>query len=150
MFIWTDEAIQCVKDLWGKQSAGEIAGIIGHPSRSAVCGKANRLGLSRIHKQKARATPFRKPRVQRFREVKPLFEELRDNPPTVDDSKLAAELFAHPSELQGRTLMDLTLDTCRWPLWGDVISDQYCGSKPLDGCPYCGFHSRIAYRRRGQ
>jgi GcrA cell cycle regulator len=140
MFEWTDEAIQCVKDLWGKQSAGEIAGIIGHPSRSAVCGKANRLGLSHIHKQKARATPFRKP----------------------PDWKPPSKVYATPQEQQllhdalrrsvkvispnPCTLMDLTSETCRWPLWSNELSDQYCGSKPLDGCPYCGFHSRIAYQ----
>jgi len=121
-FEWTDEKIQTVKDLWGKQSANEIAGIIGHPSRNAVCGKAHRLGLSNGHK----------PATQEELKAEVLIDDLGQVWP------------------EGISLMELTSETCRFPLWGGVISDQYCGAKSIEGCPYCGFHSRIAYQRRGQ
>jgi GcrA cell cycle regulator len=148
MFIWTDEAIQTVKDLWGRKSSGEIAGIIGHLSRSAVCGKANRLGLAKVGQPKARATPFRKPRVQRFREVPPS----RFAEDTVRVEPMQCEhifdWMKHISPApQGCSLMDLTHETCRWPLWDDVVSDEYCGAKPVDGSSYCPVHSKKAWRR---
>ena len=44
---WTDEKVNKLKDLWGKdQTASQIAEIIGGVSRNAVIGKAHRLNLS--------------------------------------------------------------------------------------------------------
>ena len=66
----------------------------------------------------------------------------------------AAPVAPPPSELvvQGRargirTVMDLTRDTCRWPV-GDVGDPDFffCGIEPLTGLPYCAYHSRVAYQ----
>ena len=114
--MWTDVNTQILRDLWGAHSAAYIAGVIGAPSRNSVLGKAHRLGLSQKRTPKARATPFRKPRVQRFREIMPV--EHHD--------QHVVDFFAHweAKPVPGScTLMDLSLDTCRWPLWGDVVSD---------------------------
>jgi GcrA cell cycle regulator len=48
---------------------------------------------------------------------------------------------------QRRTLLELTEDTCRWPI-GDPASPEFffCGGKPLTSLPYCGYHSRVAYQ----
>jgi GcrA cell cycle regulator len=48
---------------------------------------------------------------------------------------------------QRRTLLELTADTCRWPI-GDPASPDFffCGGKPLTGLPYCSYHSRVAYQ----
>ena len=44
---WTEEKVQKLKDLWGKdKTASQIAEIIGGISRNAVIGKAHRLNLS--------------------------------------------------------------------------------------------------------
>ena len=44
---WTDEKVQKLRDLWGKdKTASQIAEIIGGISRNAVIGKAHRLNLS--------------------------------------------------------------------------------------------------------
>ena len=44
-------------------------------------------------------------------------------------------------------LLDLTADTCRWPV-GDPGDRKFafCGAKPLVGYPYCVGHCLIAYR----
>jgi GcrA cell cycle regulator len=154
MFEWTGVNEQVLRDLWGEYSSSYIAGVIGAPSRNSVLGKAHRLGLSekRSGTPKSRSTPFRKPRVQRFREVPPS----RFAEDTVRVEPMQCEhifdWMKHISPApQGCSLMDLTHETCRFPLWGDVVSDQYCGAKPLEGLPYCGAHTRISYqpRRRG-
>ena len=48
---------------------------------------------------------------------------------------------------QRRTLLELNEDTCRWPI-GDPATPEFffCGGKPLDGLPYCSYHSRVAYQ----
>lgn len=46
MTTWTDDRIDALKRLWAEgKSASEIAGQLDGPSRNAVIGKAQRLGL---------------------------------------------------------------------------------------------------------
>jgi GcrA cell cycle regulator len=48
---------------------------------------------------------------------------------------------------QRRTLLELTEETCRWPI-GDPGSTDffYCGGQTVTGLPYCAYHSRVAYQ----
>ena len=48
---------------------------------------------------------------------------------------------------QRRTLLELTEDTCHWPV-GDPGNPEFffCGGKSISGLPYCAHHSRIAYQ----
>jgi GcrA cell cycle regulator len=48
---------------------------------------------------------------------------------------------------QRRTLLELTEQTCRWPI-GDPGSGDFffCGGNPIGGLPYCAYHSRVAYQ----
>jgi len=174
MFEWTGVNMQILRDLWGKHSSSYIAGVIGNPSRNSVLGKAHRLGLMekkqkrlwtqpRVHSSATpRRTPFRKPRVQRFREVLPMPSETMEA--KAGDTAAAVEMGVGLPEGALRTLvvgdtdgkepskhkctlMALTSETCRWPLWGEVVSDQYCGAKPIVGSSYCPVHSKKAWRR---
>ena len=45
------------------------------------------------------------------------------------------------------TLLELNEGKCRWPI-GDPGSTEFffCGGKPLESLPYCGYHSRLAYQ----
>ena len=43
---WTEEKVSKLKELWGKNTASQIAEILGGVSRNAVIGKAHRLNLS--------------------------------------------------------------------------------------------------------
>jgi GcrA cell cycle regulator len=48
---------------------------------------------------------------------------------------------------QRRTLLELTEETCRWPIGDPATQDFYfCGGKTVTGVPYCGYHCRIAYQ----
>ena len=48
---------------------------------------------------------------------------------------------------QRRTILELTEDTCRWPIGDPGTSDFYfCGGNASSGLPYCAFHSRVAYQ----
>jgi GcrA cell cycle regulator len=58
---WTDERVERLKVLWvqGEFSASQIANLLGDVTRSAVIGKAHRLGLA----EKTVGAPRRTPRV---------------------------------------------------------------------------------------
>ena len=52
--------------------------------------------------------------------------------------------------VEGITLLDLTLLSCRWPIGNprDLTTFRYCGeAAPCDGS-YCKRHARLAYLRR--
>jgi len=45
------------------------------------------------------------------------------------------------------SILELNECTCRWPIGDPSAADFFfCGGKTLDGLPYCGYHSRIAYQ----
>jgi GcrA cell cycle regulator len=148
---WTDERVELLKKLWADGlSASQIAGELGGITRNAVIGKVHRLGLSGRAKSPSSSAPrVRKPRSHMLRVSRP---SMRGN------SALALaydlEPLAEPELIdnvipigQRRTLLELTEDTCRWPI-GDPASPEFffCGGKPLTGLPYCGHHSRVAYQ----
>src|ERR1700722_11688922 len=45
------------------------------------------------------------------------------------------------------SLLELNDSKCRWPI-GDPGSVEFffCGGMPIDGLPYCSYHSRVAYQ----
>ena len=48
---------------------------------------------------------------------------------------------------QRRTLLELTEDTCRWPIGDPGSADFFfCGGQPVTSLPYCAYHSRVAYQ----
>jgi GcrA cell cycle regulator len=48
---------------------------------------------------------------------------------------------------QRRTLLELTEDTCRWPIGDPGQPDFFfCGGPAVTGLPYCAYHSRVAYQ----
>lgn len=105
-----------------------------HVSRSAVCGKIFRLGLS---------NPMSNPRPQKARGPrKPSVWKPRPRPapepvPIVEDDLIPLE--------QRRSLLELNNHTCRWPcgMPGEAMF-FFCGSLTADlnaGFPYCTAHA---------
>jgi GcrA cell cycle regulator len=148
---WTDERVELLKKLWADGlSASQIAGELGGITRNAVIGKVHRLGLSGRAKSPSSSMPrARKPRSHMMRVGR---ASMRGNTALA----LAFEMEQEPEpELieniipigQRRTLLELNEDTCRWPI-GDPASPEFffCGGKPLNGVPYCNYHSRAAYQ----
>jgi GcrA cell cycle regulator len=148
---WTDERVELLKKLWQDGlSASQIAAELGGITRNAVIGKVHRLGLSGRAKSPSSSAPrARKPRSHMMRVPRTMS---RGNTALA----LAYEMEPEPEpELieniipigQRRTLLELTDATCRWPI-GDPASSEFffCGGAPLNGLPYCSYHSRVAYQ----
>jgi GcrA cell cycle regulator len=48
---------------------------------------------------------------------------------------------------QRRTLLELTEETCRWPIGDPGQADFFfCGGRTITSLPYCAYHSRVAYQ----
>ncbi len=158
--VWSDERTDLLKKLWTDGlSASQIAGELGGITRNAVIGKVHRLGLSGRAKSPSSAPRVRKPRTHMMRARAQT--TVRGNTALA----LAFEMEQEPEpELieniipvgQRRTLLELSADTCRWPI-GDPASAEFffCGGKPLPGyigegtgskIPYCSYHCRVAYQ----
>ena len=47
------------------------------------------------------------------------------------------------------SILDLSGDSCRWPMDGEGATTRYCGvlEASMPGRPYCSMHRRMAYHR---
>lgn len=157
---WTDERVDALKKLWGDGlSASQIAAEMGGGlTRNAVISKVHRIGLS------GRAKGHDDGRSQKARKARNggVQSARRSYRKKITEAALAGE--SPQFETDGTTdnldefdlnipagqrcaLLDLTEDTCRWPV-GDPLSPDFffCGGKSVPGVPYCAYHSRIAYQ----
>lgn len=142
---WTDEKIAHLKHRWSVlgESAGKIAAALG-VSRSAVCGKAFRLGISHgLSPASSRATIVKVPRPKRER---------------ILPAKKIAQLRSLPAEplpppkiedVATVTFDNLTEAHCKWPVYFPSGKTGYCGGKRVPLLPYCDGHCRRAYINYG-
>jgi len=150
---WTDERVEMLKKLWADGlSASQIAAELGGITRNAVIGKVHRLGLSGRAKSPSSAAPRpRKPRAHSHM--------LRVSRPSMRGNTALAHAYEfdvepEPALLdnviplgQRRTLLELTEETCRWPIGDPAQPDFFfCGGQAITGLPYCAYHSRVAYQ----
>ncbi len=113
---WTPEKIKLLKKLWQKGKSTVEIGRELGMSKNAVVGKVHRLELS------ARPSPIKK-------QTNPQKPEK----PVENEKKVV-------------TLMDLKMNSCRWPI-GELKDDDFhfCGKECQTGKPYCPEHCKIAY-----
>jgi GcrA cell cycle regulator len=167
--MWTDEAIDTLRRLAHEgRSASSIAAALGAPSRNAVIGKANRIGIklggancpARAGVERPRRAiprseshpggwilPRRTPipsseSISGERAVAPAFPRERESK--------ASWIFADAEvgEMRRVGLVDLEeVNCCRWPI-GDPTDEDfaYCGLETAKGRSYCAGHCRMAYR----
>jgi len=150
---WTDERVEILKRRWAEGlSASQIAAELGGITRNAVIGKVHRLGLSGRAKSPSSAAPRpRKPRAHS--------QMLRVSRPTVRGNTALAHAYEYDTEPepelidniiplgQRRSLLELTEETCRWPIGDPGSADFFfCGGQTLTSLPYCAYHSRVAYQ----
>ena len=148
---WTDERVELLKKLWSDGlSASQIAAELGGITRNAVIGKAHRLGLSGRAKSASSAAP--RPRKARSPMMRIGRASIRGNTALAHayemEAEAAPELIDNVIPIgQRRTILELTEQTCRWPV-GDPGSTEFffCGGNTLGGLPYCAYHSRVAYQ----
>ena len=148
---WTDERVELLKKLWADGlSASRIAAELGGVSRNSVIGKVHRLGLS----GRAKSTSTGAPRPRKARSP----SMMRIGRASIRGNTALAHAYeveeAEPELLdniipigQRCTLLELNESKCRWPI-GDPGSTEFyfCGGAPVDGLPYCTYHSRVAYQ----
>ena len=140
---WTDEKVQKLRDLWGKdKTASQIAEIIGGISRNAVIGKAHRLNLSA--KIKTRNS------IQKYEnngdgEKIPSQKKIRK-------SRFKSLLLDNNFEpAKNLSLEELTDKTCKY-MEGhpDEPSSSFCGRKTVDKYSYCPLHLMIIFQPKGK
>ncbi len=158
---WSHDRTELLKKLWADGlSASQIAGELGGITRNAVIGKVHRLGLS--GRLKATSTPRqRKPRPHLIRQERQApagttalslayANPEEDAPPVIEQYDSTIPLG------QRRTLLELSPETCRWPI-GDPCESEFffCGGRPIQGkfepgkstcIPYCVHHCIVAYQ----
>jgi GcrA cell cycle regulator len=152
--MWTEATIESLRQLAleGK-SASLIAVALGAPSRNAVIGKANRLGIKLTGNAHRSAT--RTPRAAARRPRRPTIARTdsalwkRAVVPAVSRERTPTWLFAEAEvgEMLRVGLEDIQEGACRWPL-GDPTSEDfvYCGVQTAKGRSYCAGHCRVAYK----
>ena len=139
---WTDERVESLKKLWGEGlSASQIAAELGGITRNAVIGKVHRLGLSGRAKSPSASAP--RPRKARAHAHTHM---MRVSRPAVRGNTALAHAYDFEPEPepelvdnviplgQRRTILELTEDTCRWPI-GDPGSTEFffCGGQAGTG-----------------
>ncbi len=153
--LWTEEAIEVLKTLALQgRSARAIAEALGAPSRSAVIGKANRVGIKLNGGSPAGADRPRAASVPRDRAV------CERGPRAVSSRRAAVPALpreprrpqwvfaeAEVGDMLRLGLEEIAEANCRWPL-GDPLSEDfaYCGLPPARGRSYCAGHCRLAYQ----
>lgn len=168
VFDWTQESVDILKRLWAQgYAASQIAGELGGGcTRSAVCGKVHRLGLS------GRLVTTRAPRPKgadggaavRSRKRKPVERYVAPGPKVLpkrdqrDEFGLASDGIVdivedHEIPLeQRRTVLTREYGECAWPVGDPASPDFYmCGAQTArrsDGerMPYCPHHCARAFQ----
>lgn len=152
---WTDDRVELLKKLWADGlSASQIAAELGGISRNSVIGKVHRLGLAGRAKSPAAAMPRqRKPRSPGAM--------MRITRSAIRGNTALAALHAFEQDFEPQpevsenvipigqrcTLLELAEGKCRWPIGDPSAPDFFfCGGPTIEGLPYCGYHSRIAYQ----
>jgi GcrA cell cycle regulator len=149
---WNDERVELLKKLWNDGlSASQIAAELGGITRNAVIGKVHRLGLSGRAKSPSSTVPRpRKPRAPSH--ILRIGRSTRGNTALAPiyelDIEPEPELIENIIPIGQRcNLLELNEEKCRWPI-GDPGTPEFffCGGRSIEGLPYCGYHSRVAYQ----
>tara|TARA_B100000575_G_scaffold285062_1_gene279880 strand:+ start:219 stop:710 length:492 start_codon:yes stop_codon:yes gene_type:complete len=140
---WTEEKVEKLKELWGKNTASQIAEIIGGVSRNAVIGKANRLKLSA--KIKTRATTSNN-------EFRNSYDQGNVKIRKVRKSKFKSLIIEKDFEPENpKQLEELDENSCKWPIGHpDEKFFYFCGRSSLKDFSYCKLHLLYAYQPKGK
>ena len=150
--MWTDEAIEVLRRLALEgRSASVIAQALGAASRSAVIGKAYRIGVKLNGDGRAGARG-EKPAGERS--SAPIVtgdpRVVPGSRPRVREKRKAIRslLEREVGEMRRVRFEEIREFACRWPLGepGSGGEVAYCGLESAKGRSYCPGHCRIAYR----
>ncbi len=172
--MWTEQTVETLKKFaFEGRSAAWIAAALGAPSRNAVIGKANRIGikLNGIGVPSGRGAPEPPPQIPWGQKRTPSIEgeqrreraspavipwgrpapraQRRDAilPPETMRARRWTYAEAEVGEMRRVGFSDIGEVECRWPI-GDPTQEDfaYCGLPIARGRAYCAGHCRLAYR----
>lgn len=146
-FIWSDERVQKLRDLWNDGlSASQIAARLGGVSRNGVIGKAHRIGLGTHSLAHAPDKPrLQKQKPEQF--VRP--KKVNVTPPPPPKPVKVAPPAPQPVITVQKpkpfmtTLLDLQCDECKWPM-NDGGPFLFCGHPQHAGGAYCEYHHLVS------
>ena len=140
---WTEEKVNKLKELWGKEkTASQIAEIIGGVSRNAVIGKAHRLNLSSKIKQKS-------PNQTNKNFVKNQNSQIHLKGKRGRFKSLLLDKNFEPAK--NLTLEELTEDTCKYMEGNPNEKDaSFCGRKNVEKFSYCPLHLMVVFQPKGK
>jgi GcrA cell cycle regulator len=156
---WTKARTRYLRRRWAQGArVRDIAAELGHGiTPNAVIAKIHRLGIADL--SPFGGAPGRRYAAKTIRRVDkvasgyraaywyrkgPLPAWVVSAKPYVEDARLDANI----PRRRRRALLELTDDTCRWPV-GDPGSARFffCGARAAHNKPYCAEHCARAYRR---
>ena len=144
--LWSDERVALLERLWREGVTASAIGVqLGGISRSAVLGKINRLRrrASRLAPSATRqfSTTGERPSL-----YSPQTSPARRRGNNGGDRSESAYAAAKACR---KRLLELTNDSCRWPLGNSATARFFfCGAPEANlecGIPYCQSHMRRAY-----
>lgn len=163
MSRWTTDLKEKITALWAQGlSASQIAAELGDGlTRNAVIGKVHRLGLPgrgnpSIPRERRAPSQPRAPRASRA--APPIASHARAEEKRAEAKVFAEQMIAEDASApltagrsKGVTLLQLTDETCRFPLGDPQMPGFYfCGAKPIEGSPYCLCHTALAFQPPGE
>ncbi len=135
---WTPDRIEILRTMATDGRSASEAGVELGITRNAVLGKANRNGIRF-------ASAHHGPRKPRQRAKAKISHPIAPQPDPIPASP--------PAPARACSLLELTNETCRYPIAPEGEPYVACGALDADmsdGMPYCRVHARIAYRRPGE
>ncbi|AKK20224.1 hypothetical protein HUT03_02990 [Candidatus Liberibacter africanus] len=166
--VWTDERIDKLKKFWSEGlSASQIAVQLGGVTRNAVIGKLHRLLLpSRVkvnenkqsgNDRKNRALEYNSSKMRQDSDVGVSAPVLKERIPNSAPKRKAKPVSEKDNAITSGVvlpmsrclrLMELTENTCKWPLGDPFGKDfSFCGSDVHNDSPYCDYHKKLAYQQ---
>jgi GcrA cell cycle regulator len=138
---WSNERVELLLTLFAEGlSARQIGNELGC-TRNAILGKIHRLGLWRSEEV------LKKARTQKT-DSEPhgqLVARMISARATQALRSGSAPPAQSPKHVAGnKTILELDLRDCRWPLGDEAPARFFCGAKALPDKPYCRKHYRIS------
>lgn len=136
--IWDDsQRIADLKQLASEGfSSGQIAKALGI-SRNSVIGKLRRLDIPLLNP----------PNGAPFAQARPRMRKSPGSLVRAPRQQISPETPPRPYDGIGVSILELTSETCRWPLGEPGHAGfHFCGAMPEDLSPYCCEHTALATR----
>ncbi len=153
--MWTEQTVETLKKLAREgRSAAWIAAALGAPSRSAVIGKASRIGIKLNGAM--RSPPVEDESGSRRQQptnslLGHALSRPRGRALAIPGQERCSDRWtiatAEVGEMRRIGFTEIGEAECRWPL-GDPAQEDfaYCGLQVAKGHAYCAGHCRLVYR----